>query len=89
MQYSPRTESTIGISAYAGNMVVVAHEYDVPLFDRLAIMKLWSELGTFNLFAAPKNLETAARVHDCIAQLLADVIVEGVGLSRSQHKVLQ
>lgn len=89
MQYSPRTESTIATGGYADAMRVVAQQYEVPLFDRLAIMKHWSELGTFDLFAASKNLETAARVHDCIAQLLANVIVEGVKLSRPQQRVLQ
>jgi lysophospholipase L1-like esterase len=89
MQYSPRTEFAIATASYADNMRVVAQQREVPLFDRFAIMKHWSELGTFDLFAAPKNLETAARVHECIAQLLADVIVEGVKLSRPQLKVLQ
>ena len=35
MQYSPRTESMIQLSAYAQNMRVVARDRDVPLFDRL------------------------------------------------------
>jgi hypothetical protein len=76
MQYSPRTASRIALSAYLENMHWVALQRDVPLFDRFGIMELWSELGTFNFFSATNELDTAERVHDCIARLLADLIVE-------------
>jgi hypothetical protein len=88
MQYSPRTESMISIGAYAEHMRVVSQQRQVPLFDRLAIMKTWSETGTFDLYAATRNLETATRVHDCIGQLLADVIVDAIKLSKHQGKAL-
>src|ERR1035437_2403036 len=51
-QYSPRTESTIALSAYLENMHWVALQREVPLFDRFGIMELWSELGTFHFFSA-------------------------------------
>jgi lysophospholipase L1-like esterase len=89
MQYSPRTESIIALGVYADNMRVVSQQHEVPLFDRLTIMKHWSELGTFDLYAATKNIETASRVHDCIGQLLADLILEGVRMSQPQSKVMQ
>jgi hypothetical protein len=76
MQYSSRTELMIPLSAYLENMRWVALQREVPLFDRFGIMELWSELGTFNFFSAPNKLDTAVRVHDCIALLLADLIVE-------------
>src|SRR5262245_40508353 len=68
MQYSPRTESMIAIQAYADSMRLVSQQREVPLLDRLAIMKHWSELGTFDLYAATRKVEMAARIHDCIAQ---------------------
>lgn len=83
MQYSPRTESMIAIAAYADGMRWVGQHRQVPLFDRLAVMKQWSELGTFDLLAATKDVKTAAQVHDCIAQLVADLIVEGAKLGRA------
>jgi hypothetical protein len=86
MQYSPRTESMIALQAYADNMRLVAQQREVPLFDRFAIMRQWSELGTFDLLSATRKLETAARVHDCIAQLLDDLIRDGVKISRAQSK---
>jgi hypothetical protein len=78
MQYSPRTDSMIALGTYVDNMRWVALEHELPLFDRWAIMKSWAELGTFDLHAAAKNLDTAARVHDCIGQLLADLIVDAM-----------
>jgi hypothetical protein len=75
-QYSPRTESMIALSVYMENMRWVALQNEIPLFDRFRIMELWSELGTFNFFSATNKLDTAERVHDCIARLLADLIVE-------------
>lgn len=83
MQYSPRTEAMISISVYADNMRWVALQHDVPLFDRLALMKHWSELGTFDLYDANKNTDTAERVHDCIGKLLAGLIAGAVKQPRS------
>jgi hypothetical protein len=74
MQYSPRTDSMISINPYAENMRWVALQHDVPLFDRFALMKHWTELGTFDLYDASKNTDTAERVHDCIGKLLAGLI---------------
>jgi hypothetical protein len=86
MQYSPRTESMIAINAYADGMRVVSQQREVPLLDRFAIMKHWSELGIFDFFAPTRRLETAARIHDCIAQLLADLVRDGVKLAGAQQK---
>jgi hypothetical protein len=75
-QYSPRTDSMIALSNYAEIMRWVAVQHEIPLFDRFAVMKLWADLGTFDFFTATKNLDTAARVHDCIGRLLAAIVVE-------------
>ena len=75
-QYSPRTASSIALTAYLENMRWVALQREVTLFDRFGIMELWSEIGTFNFFSATNELDTAVRVHDCIARLLTDLIVE-------------
>jgi hypothetical protein len=74
-QYSPRTESMIALGTYAEDMRWVALQHEIPLFDRLSIMKLWSGLGTFDLYSATKKLDIAERVHDCIGILLADLVV--------------
>jgi hypothetical protein len=54
----------------------VAVQHEMPLFDRFAIMKLWADFGTFDFFSATKNLDMAGRVHDCIGQLLAALVVD-------------
>ncbi|HZP78926.1 MAG TPA: SGNH/GDSL hydrolase family protein [Pseudolabrys sp.] len=76
MQYSPRTESMIALGSYAENMRWVALQHELPLFDRFSIMKVWSELGTFDLTSDTKKLDIAQRVHDCIGRLLGDLILE-------------
>lgn len=74
-QYSPRTESMIALGTYVEDMRWVALQQEVLLFDRFSIMKLWGELGTFDLYSATKKLDIAERVHDCIGRLLADMVI--------------
>jgi GDSL-like Lipase/Acylhydrolase family len=75
-QYSPRTESMIALGAYAENMRWVAAQQEIPLFDRYSIMKLWADLGTFNLFSATNKFDVAKRIHDCLGRLLAVLVLE-------------
>ena len=82
-QYSPRTESMIALSSYTEAMRWVALQQEIPLFNRFAIMRLWSDLGTFDFMAATKQLEIAERVHDCVGRLLADLVVESAKLGGS------
>jgi hypothetical protein len=81
MQYSPRTESMIALNNYADAMRFVALQHEVLLFDRLAVMRHWSEMGTFDLFAATKNTDTAERVHDCLGRLLGRLVIEAQKLA--------
>jgi lysophospholipase L1-like esterase len=74
-QYSPRTESMISASAYIDNMRVVAQEHEVPLFDRFALMQMWSEAGEFDLFTAVHSSELAKRVHSCLGRALSQFII--------------
>lgn len=74
-QYSPRTDSMIALGSYGETLRWVAVQREVPLFDRFSVMKLWGDLGTFDLYSATKKLDIAGRVHDCIGRLLADLIV--------------
>jgi len=74
-QYSPRTESMISASPYLDNMRVVAQEHEVPLFDRFALMKTWSESGEFDLFTAVHGAELAKRVHNCLGRALSEFIL--------------
>jgi hypothetical protein len=75
-QYSPRTESMIALGTYAEDIRWVALQQEVPVFDRFSIMKLWVDLGTFDLYSATKKLDMAERVHTCIGRLLADFVIE-------------
>jgi hypothetical protein len=85
-QYSPRTDAVIATAAYAETIRWVALSNAVNLFDRQAIMRQWDELGTFDLLAATKSLDTAAKVHDCIGRLLADLVLQGVAAAGDENR---
>ena len=87
-QFSPRTESMIALGTYAESMRWVALQQEVPLFDRFSIMKFWSDQGTFDLYSATKKLDMAERVHDCIARLLADFVIEAAKSDAPQPKAV-
>ena len=76
MQYSPRTETMIAVGPYADSMRVVAQQHEIPLFDRLAIMRHWSDVGAFDLYASGRDNVLAQRVHDCIGRGIAAMIIE-------------
>jgi hypothetical protein len=80
MQYSPRTESIVAVGAYADGLRWVSREREVPVFDRLAIMRHWYDAGQFDLYKATKDLTMAKSVHDCIGQALAATIIDAAHL---------
>jgi lysophospholipase L1-like esterase len=80
MQYSPRTDIMVSLGPYADNMRVVAQQNEIPLFDRLAIMRHWSDTGAFDLYAAGKDNVLAQRVHDCIGRGIASMIIDAAHL---------
>jgi hypothetical protein len=86
MQYSPRTESMISIDNYADVLRFVALQHEVLLFDRLAVMRHWSEMGTFDLFADTKKTDTAERVHECIGRQLGHLVVEAEKMAETAGK---
>jgi hypothetical protein len=85
-QFNPRTDAVIHTGPYTEAMRWVALGNALNLFDRQGIMRQWGELGTFDLLAATKSLDTAAKVHDCIGRLLADLILQGVAVDPEDKK---
>jgi lysophospholipase L1-like esterase len=83
MQYSPRTDSMISLGAYLDAMRFVAMQREIPLFDRLGVMKDWNEMGVFDLSAATKKIDVAEKVHDCIGRMLARLVVDGAMLAKA------
>ena len=76
MQYSPRTESMIAVAPYVDEMRAVAQQRDVPVFDRFAIMRYWSDEGAFDFYAAGKDNGLAQRVHDCLGRAVGALVIE-------------
>jgi hypothetical protein len=89
MQYSPRTELIVAVGAYSDGMRWVAREREVPLFDRLAVMRHWYDSGQINLYAATKDLSMAKQVHDCVGRALAALIIDAGRLDRSEGTPVQ
>jgi len=83
MQYSPRTDSMISLGAYVDAMRFVALQREIPLFDRLGVMKDWNEMGVFDLSTATKKIDVAEKVHDCIGRMLARLVVDGAVLAKT------
>ena len=86
MQYSPRTDIMVALGPYADNMRVVAQQHEIPLFDRHAIMRHWSDTGAFDLYAAGKDNVLAHRVHDCIGRAIASMIIDAAHLRPVEPK---
>jgi lysophospholipase L1-like esterase len=84
-QYSPRTETMTSVTPYLDNMRVVAQQYDIPLFDRFAIMRHWNDSGDFDLFSATHGIELAKRVHACIGRALTKFVVDTAHLDQAQQ----
>jgi hypothetical protein len=89
MQYSPRTESMIPLGPYADEMRGVAQQRDVPLFDRFAIMRYWSDEGAFDFYAAGKDNGLAQRVHDCLGRAIGALVIEDGHLRSFVNKANQ
>jgi hypothetical protein len=83
MQYSPRTDSMISLGAYLDAIRFVAVQREIPLFDRLGVMKDWNEMGVFDLSTATKKIDVAEKVHDCIGRLLGRLVVDGAMLAKT------
>jgi hypothetical protein len=75
-QYSPRTESMIPVGPYVDEMRAVAQQRGIPLFDRFAIMRYWSDEGAFDFYAAGRDNGLAQRVHDCLGRAIGTLVIE-------------
>jgi lysophospholipase L1-like esterase len=89
MQYSPRTESMIAVGPYMDEMRAVAQQRDIPLFDRFAIMRYWSDEGAFDFYAAGKDNGLAQRVHDCLGRAIGALVIEDGHLQPFVNKTSQ
>ncbi len=80
MQFSPRTENMLSVTPYADVMHWVTEQRGIPLFDRLAIMRYWSDEGIFDLYSAANGYAMARRVHECLGRALATQIINAAHL---------
>ena len=79
-QFSPRASLMINTDAYRDAVHWNARHYEIPLFKRYDTMQYWWNNDVFDLDAQDKTsqIETADRIHDCVAALLMRAIAHGV-----------
>jgi len=63
----------------------VSREREVPVFDRLAIMRHWYDTGQFDLYKPTKDLTMAKNVHDCLGRALGSTIIDAANLEAQQE----
>jgi len=87
-QYSPRTESMNALDVDDDNMRSVSQERGVPRLDRFAIMRHWSDVGTFDFYGTTRA-PLARKVHDCIGRALAALVIDAAHLESIETKAGQ
>jgi len=87
LQYSPRTETMIAPGPYLDAMRLVAQQYNIPLFDRFAIMRHWNETGVFDLFNTSPGIGMAMHVHACLARALSTMVIDAAHVNLSELRI--
>ncbi|OIR00300.1 hypothetical protein GALL_175520 [mine drainage metagenome] len=88
MQYSPAAAAVIDFSPYLEALHIVAESAEVPMFDRFAAMRAWTEENQIDLDAASgdHHRAQAARAEDCVAAGLAALITRATQMPSPDHK---
>ncbi len=79
-QYSPRTDFAFDVTPYVATLRWVARSRDVGFFDRMALMRYWSDEAVFDFSGGRSNAALFNNVHRCIGRLLIRMISDGVYL---------
>lgn len=80
MQYSRRIELLVNYGPYVDMMNAVATQSGAVLFDRLEMMRHWASAGRLDFDNMPRaeRASRAAKLHECIALQLGDMIEKAV-----------
>lgn len=76
MQFSPDAASVINFTPYLDAVHEAGDLADAYVFHRYAVMKHWSDVGSFQLSDVPKDErpKLAAKIYACLGERLADAI---------------
>ncbi len=77
IQYSPQTDSIYDFQPYLDYLWRVGEAEDANVFGRYAIMRFYTEEGSFDpgASAPAEQMRNAAFVHGCLAKKLATMIL--------------
>lgn len=85
-QYSRNATALIDFRSYLNAMEHVAQAYDVPYLDRYSIMQYWSDHHVVDLEGGRSTwAATTAFVHDCVGNLLADLVAQNVEMPKARE----
>ncbi len=75
--YARNTAAIIDFSPYMDDMRAVAARHGISVFQRYEIMEHWARTGRveFERLPKPERTRMADQVYDCLARLLAGVII--------------
>jgi lysophospholipase L1-like esterase len=78
-QYAPKIISKPSVGQAVDVITATAHDEEVGLFDRFAVMRYWVDVGhlPFEQFLSPDLLHMNDWSYACVARLLANAIVDG------------
>ncbi len=88
MQYSPAAAAVIDFAPYLEALHIVSESAEVPMFDRFAAMRAWTEEGQIDLDAASGDHHhaQAVRAEDCVAAGLTALIARATQMPAPDHK---
>lgn len=85
-QYAPQAEGLVDFDPYRDDARRIAESRDITVFRRWDVMKAYVEAGYFDPAQTRRAAQVAAarRLHQCLARLMAGVILDGARLAEGQ-----
>jgi hypothetical protein len=79
-QYGGPLSTLADIAPYLDYLAQIVRGRNVALFQRFATMRYWAENGRLDLTSRKRadQQKTADRVHDCVAQALAAIVIDAI-----------
>jgi hypothetical protein len=80
LQYAPSVARVVNLFPYRGAVIRVGEMAAVPVLDRYELMRFWSDNDFLNLDVteAEDRVRVARKLYDCMAEILAEAIVDAV-----------
>jgi hypothetical protein len=80
LQYAPSVARVINLFPYRSAVIRAGEAAGAPVLDRYELMRFWSDNDFLDLDAteAGERVQVARKLYDCMAEILAEAIVDAV-----------